>query len=78
MKRATYIGFLFGLVILVSALVPLMDAVAQDVMLEVKCNETHCLMKREDLVQMIEAHNAHIEEINRLKKACGLKIERNS
>ncbi len=81
MKRATYIGFLFGLVILAAALIPLTDtwaAIDPAVQIPVRCNDTHCLIPKEALMALIEAHNENVDEVAKLKRACGLKVERNT
>jgi hypothetical protein len=79
MKRApVYIGFLFGLVVLTAALIPFAEANEPEAHINVRCNETHCILPKAALVEMIEAHNAHVEKIRALEKNCGFQTERNS
>ena len=67
MKRVIYT--LFAICVLVAAAVPLMAEEA-DIEISVKCNDKACILPKETLMELIEAHNAHVEEIKSLRAKC--------
>lgn len=75
MKRAVFISFLFGLTVLAAALVPLASIADDEVEIPIKCNEHVCMLPRAALAALMEAHNAHVEQ---LKNCVTLKKERDA